>query len=289
MSVNNVLIRNYVTWLEESNKSTNTIMTYKGHIKCFLEWYKQSFGREFSKMHKVNVNEYKSFLLNIKKLKPSTVKNKIHALHSFNSFLVKEGYQESVVIEKGDYVKIQTVIASPTTISKKEVDSFRQVLLEQEGIKFYAMATIMAYGGLRISEVLNLKISDINFQTNEMMVFGKGAKYRIVFMAGKVTEALKEYIKIRRASKCDYLFLSNYDKPFSRSRINQVFMKHSKIITPHTLRHFYCTHAITPVEEGGGGFSLIELANQAGHASVQTSLKYTHPSVKKLKEKASIL
>jgi len=175
-------------------------------------------------------------------------------------------------------------MASPTDISKKDVESFRQRILEHETKRDYAIVTIMAYAGLRISETLDLKFDDVNLTSREIVVKnGKGNKQRIVYINDKIMNAVKEYLKDRGNSESEYLFISRQNGQINRTRINQIFNKHSKTITPHKLRHFFCTNALE------AGYSIHEVANQAGHSNIHTSLLYTNPTREKMKEKANLL
>ncbi len=104
--------------------------------------------------------------------------------------------QNEIVITKRDYIKVQYQFASPATVSKKEVEAFRQRHLENESKRDYAIVTIMAYAGLRILEVLNLKIQDVDLIGAEITVKeGKGNKQRLVFASDKILHAAREYIK----------------------------------------------------------------------------------------------
>ena len=141
----------------------------------------------------------------------------------------------------------------------------------------------MAYGGLRVSEAVNIKIDDINLKSRELVVRnGKGEKSRAVFLNDKIVNAVKSYLK-ERDRESEFLFVSRQNNKVSRSRINQIFNKHSEVITPHSLRHFYCTNALEK------GFSIHEVANQAGHSNIHTTMIYTNPSIEEMKEKANKL
>lgn len=170
------------------------------------------------------------------------------------------------------------------TIDKKDVEAFRQKVLENEGLRNYSIVTIISYAGLRISEVLNLKLDDIDLTSKELIVKeGKGDKERIVYINSKIVEAVKEYLKVRKEDSTNYLFISNKGGKIDRTVINKVFKKYSDKITPHTLRHFYCSNALE------SGFSVHEVANQAGHSNIHTTLLYTNPSKEKMKNKAELL
>lgn len=277
------MMNEFKKYMLEDGKSENTMNSYIQHINGFLKWYKESFGEEFKKMYRANVLDYISYMTNILKQKPKTINAKVAALIKLNEFLQEQGIQDNIVVSKKDNIKIQNQIANPTDITKQEVEAFRQKILENETKRDYAIITIMAYAGLRISEVLNIRMSDFNITTREIIVSqGKGKKHRIVYMNDKIVNAIKEYLKDRE-SKSDYLFVSRQDERVNRTRINQICNKHSNKITPHKLRHFFCTVALE------SGYSIHEVANQAGHSNIHTTLMYTNPTAEVMKEKANRL
>ena len=273
--------RNY---LEEEGKSENTIKSYCNHTKQYLKWYDESFGMEFNKLYRGNVLEFKSYLLNVKEQKANTVNAKLSTLIKFNEYLVDARIQDNIVITKKDMVRVQAAGTSPTDITKQDVEKFRQQILEQEGIRNYTIVTIMAYTGTRISETLDIRLQDINLTTREIIIRnGKGNKQRTVYMNDKVVNSIKEYLKDRKETDLDYLFVSNKGNKLDRTVINKMFNKYSDTITPHQLRHFFCTNALE------NDFSIHEVAYLAGHSNIHTTLLYTNPNENEMKEKMNRL
>lgn len=278
------MLEEFEKYLMNDGRSNNTIKSYLLHIECYYKWYKDSFGEDPIKLFRQNVLEYKSYLQNIKQESAKTINAKLAALIKFNEFLQDQGVQADLAVSKKDYIKVQSEVASPAIVSKQDIEAFRQKILQNEGNRNFAIVTTMAYAGLRISEVLNLKLNDVNLTTKEFLVKeGKGNKQRIVYINSKIVDAVKEYLKDRKQTEMDYLFISNKGGKLDRTVINKVFNKYSDNITPHTLRHFYCSNALE------NGFSVHELANQAGHSNIHTTLIYTNPNKEKMKNKAELL
>ena len=189
-----------------------------------------------------------------------------------------------MVLDKQDYLKVQLAYASPSTVSREEVERFRQEILERSGVRDYAIVTILAYAGLRISECLALRVEDISLPAREIKVrHGKGDKMRVVYFGDKVVNAVREYLRNRPKTGNPYLFPGRGDSHLTRSQVNRIFNEHSESITPHTLRHFFCSNALE------NGYTIADLANQAGHSNVHTTLLYTNPTREKMKEKANRL
>ncbi|USP55923.1 Tyrosine recombinase XerD (plasmid) [Bacillus thuringiensis] len=239
-------------------------------------------------MYRQNILEYISYLKNVKMLNAKSINHKISSLAKFNEFLIQKGSQQDQVILKTDMIKVQTVYASPTQIVELDVKKFLQSVLEDNNKRNYAIATLLAYTGVRISEALSIKMNDFNLQTGECIIrSGKGGKQRIVLLNSKVLSAIKDYLIDRKtystAHESPYLFISKKREKLDRTVVNRIFKSYSNVITPHQLRHFFCTNAIEK------GFSIHEVANQAGHSNIHTTLLYTNPNQLQLKNKMELL
>lgn len=287
-------IKDFVDRLHLEGKSDKTIKQYSTSIKEYFQWFYESYGDvEFKKLYRENILEYKNYLKNIKRSKRSgnnldakSVNSKLSALIKFNELL----QADNIVISKADLIKVQTEIISPTNITKKEVEEFRQRILQSEGCsakRNYAIVTIMAYAGLRISEVLQLKKVDVNTTANQIRVTdGKGEKQRTVIINSKIVSAIREYQKSDQVES-EYLFHNSKGKVLNPSTINKVFDEFSVEgyhIHPHMLRHFFCYNALE-----SGAYSINEVSNQAGHTSIKTTMRYLNPNLDAIKKKAELL
>ena len=278
------MLDGFCEYLRQQGKSENTVKSYCQGVKEYMRWHEETFGKRMKMLIRANVLDYISYLRTVKGLNNRSVNAKLASLHSFNLYLISAGYKTEVVLTKEDYLKVQTAYASPSTVDRGEVERFRQEILENNGIRDYAIVTILAYAGLRISECLELRMGDISLAAREITVrHGKGDKMRVVYFGDKVLNAVREYLKSRPATENPYLFPGRGDSHLTRGQVNRIFNAHSASITPHTLRHFFCSNALE------NGYSIGELANQAGHSNVHTTLLYTNPTKEKMKEKANLL
>lgn len=283
------LLEQFKEFMVREGKSVNTRKSYELNVQGYIIWFTETYGADFQKLYRENVLEYKSYLSNIKRhkeksLSAKTVNAKLSSLKLFNKFLILKGIQDDEIVHNSDSIKVQSSYANPTDITKADVENFRQRILESGDRRLYALVTLLAYGGLRISEALDIMLSDLSLESKELVVrSGKGEKQRIVYLNSKVLGALREYIKVRTKPESEYLFTSRESSRVDRTVVNRHFKKYSNKITPHQLRHFFCTNALE------SGFAIHEVANLAGHSSVQTTLLYTNPNRETMKSKTEML
>lgn len=308
-----LLEEQFTSYLLEDGKSKGTISNYVRHLKGYAQWFEDTKGLEFNKVYKENVRDFVQYLTN-EGQKPSTINTKVNAIAKYSEFLVTIGLQDNTVSVKGNTKKVQQQYASFAEVDVKAVERFRQWVLENSGKRNYAIVTLLAYAGLRISEALSLRLVDVNLTTREITVVGKGNKVRSVMIGAKVYEALVNYLQ-ERVSDTEYLFVSREGNMINRTVINKLFNNYEKThrtpksekksegnihltnqpiskivnqpisqvvddtqphITPHTLRHFYCTYALEM------GMEIHAVANQAGHSNIQTTMIYANPNKKSI-------
>lgn len=288
------LIKEFKKKMILDGKSERTVEVYGNSVKEFFKWFYESYGNVgYKKLYRENILEYKSYLKNIKKslhsgnnLCPKSINSKLSALICFNELMEPD----NIVVSKGDLIKIQAEIVSPTSITKKEIEEFRQIVLQAEGCaarRNFAIVTILAYAGLRISECLNLRKADICLESNQLKISaGKGEKARIVIVNSKIVSAVKEYQKTDHVES-EWLFHNSRGERLNQTTINRVFKlccPEGYDITPHTLRHFYAINAVS-----SGIFTIPEIANQMGHSSIKTTMRYMNPNLEEIRKKVEQL
>ena len=204
----------------------------------------------------------------------STFNRKLSSLRSFLKYLVREGVVDvdwTVLKNKKTKRKLPDYVGED--IIEKAIGNGRDGLIVR----------LMYASGLRISELLNLKVSDILFSEGFVRIKGKGNKERLVPVDEKTLKLIKEYLKNRESgSSNDYLFLSNRKKPFTRQGmwklIKRQFRKLGIDLKPHTLRHMFATHML----ENGANIRVVQ--EMLGHESITTTQIYTEITDNSLKE-----
>ncbi|MFW6147714.1 MAG: site-specific tyrosine recombinase XerD [Thermodesulfobacteriota bacterium] len=211
------------------------------------------------------------------------------SLRMFYRFLVSEG---KVSVNPARLLGIPKLYQHlPHVLSRDEVEA----LLKQPeqntpaGSRDYAMLEVLYATGLRVSELIGLKIADINLEAGYIRTIGKGSKERLIPMGSKAIDALKQYAVDARASllkkrTSPYLFLNSRGGKLTRQGFWKILKKYTlkagitKTITPHTLRHSFATHLL----EGGADLRSVQV--MLGHADISTTQIYTHVARERLKE-----
>jgi len=282
----NAMLDHFVIFILQTGMSENTAASYRLHMHCFFSWCKSSFDAIPQQLFRINILNYKSYLNNIKKSRPATINAHLSALLKFNRFLIAKGRQTDIVVRKTDLLRIQSEWTNPCTQEEKEIEALRQAILtrnKRHKQRNYALVTLMAYSGLRVSEAINIHLYDLSLSSNELLVRnGKGEKARTVVINDKIVQAIREYLCVRPDIDGNpYLFVSQRKGRLDRSTVHRV-CKGVSDIYPHLLRHFFCSHS-----QNVAGYSLAETAHAAGHKDLRMTLRYTHPSKKVLLEKAN--
>jgi integrase/recombinase XerD len=285
-------LNNFENYLIDGAYSPNTIKGYINDLRLYSEWC-NSEHKDLDVLVRGDIIEYKTYLKDFKGQDSKTVNHKLSSLKKYNEYLIDINAMDTVVIIKKDMFKVQAEFANPTDITEDEVKDFFNAIKNDKSktsMRDFAIVYLLACTGIRISECLNLQDRNLNLDEQELTVNGKGNKQRIVYLNDSVCRVLKEYLNNNRNSKnygdfvnSPYLFISNRSNKLTTSRVNQIFDKYNDKIHPHSLRHWFCSYAYE------SGMLLHEIANQAGHANIQITMRYTNPTKQALKNKMNCL
>ena len=277
------LLRSFLDSLYiEKGLSKNTVSSYKNDITSFSSWCnKEHLDR--LKITDLNLNNYISNLFSIG-LKSSSINRKISSIKHFYLFLLKKKVIKNSPADEITTPKQEKYL--PTSMSEVEVESLlgspkSSIKIERRD---KAMIEILYATGMRISELVNLKLTDIDFNRSELKVFGKGSKERLVPYGEKAAEALRIYLEDRKKLDSKDVFLSNRGTRITRGAFWQrikIYIKRENLkssISPHTLRHAFATHLLNR------GADLRSVQILLGHSDLSTTQIYTHIAKKRLGE-----
>lgn len=156
------MLNEFKQYLLGIGKSENTALNYCDKVKLYFKWCLDSFGSEPQQLYRANVLDYISYMKTIKRYNPKSVNNHLSSLRSFNEFLIASGRQTELAIVKNDFMKIQIAYANPCTVEQKDVEAFRQRLLEGGSKRDFAIVTLYTYTGIRRSECVNLRVDQVD-------------------------------------------------------------------------------------------------------------------------------
>tara|TARA_A100001015_G_scaffold73790_1_gene81874 strand:+ start:4220 stop:5119 length:900 start_codon:yes stop_codon:yes gene_type:complete len=275
----------------ERSLSSNSIDAYLLDIRKLTSFLSNNYRDEF-KLNNIDVPVIESFIKHLFKGKKSTYSQAriISGLKSFFSYLLLEGKIESNPMELIDAPKL--VRKLPETLNVNEIEQLIESvdLDTKEGIRNRAIIETLYSCGLRVSELVNLKVQNLFLDIGFIKVLGKGMKERLVPIGTKASKYINTYIndsrlKIKISNGFEgFLFINRRGKNLTRNMIFIIVKDLAKKvgidknISPHTFRHSFATHLIE------GGADLRAVQEMLGHESITTTEIYTHLDRNYLKE-----
>ncbi len=271
----------------ERNLSVNTIKSYRSDLKK-LEFYLSKTSAK--KLSFIDPDIVRGFLYEqSKRVSAKTQGRIISTLKTFFNFLVLEKLINDSPIENIDYPKIDSKI--PLVLTTDEIDKLISCAFSKKfGLRNQTIIEIMYSCGLRVSELTEMKISNIFFDESLIKILGKGNKERFIPLSSTAKKLLYNYITYNRKNmsqdkqSIDIVFLNNRGKKLTRVMVYNIIndaaleAKINKKISPHTLRHSFATHLIE------NGADIISIQKMMGHENVVTTEKYLHVNKKHLVE-----
>ncbi|HKL73196.1 MAG TPA: site-specific tyrosine recombinase/integron integrase [Candidatus Onthovivens sp.] len=291
----------FLSFLEfELGYSKNTLKAYQKDIDLFYE-YIFAEGYEFDNVDKAGVRGFMKSRLETTTYRgeeetPRTLKRRIAALKKYYQFLMKKKY-----IKNNPFINIQTpkvVNKLPEVMFEKTIQKLLDTNASREDKlkdRDQAILELMYSSGLRCSELINIKINEVNLSARYLRVIGKGKKERIVPFSNEALVAIKSYVSVLREEllkdksphdRSKHLFLNSKGEALTSRGLEYILdsiVKKTNLslgikLHPHILRHSFATHLL----EKGADLRLIQ--ELMGHSSINTTQIYTHVSKETMKE-----
>ena len=276
-------LRSFLNYLlVDKGLSNNTVKAYEADILSFFQWLDNE-DLKYKNLQEDHINQYISFLFK-RKMRSSSVNRKISSIKSFYIFLVKRNFVKNSPLN--DLVTPKQEKYLPESMSEAEVDK----LLNSPDVtnkienRDKAMIEMLYATGMRISELVNLKITDVDMKRCVVKVFGKGSKERLVPFGETALDSLRSYLNEREQSSSKEIFLSNRGKKMTRvafwQRVKVYLIRENlkNSISPHTLRHAFATHLLNR------GADLRSVQLLLGHSDLSTTQIYTHIAKQRLSD-----
>lgn len=283
-------IEEFLDYLEvERGFSHHTLSAYHTDLKLFLAFLKEE--RAFRGWASVKRDDIVAFVIQMKQRRyaSSTVTRRVSAIRSFFSFLLRD---EKIKEDPTEGVEVPKVSRRlPRVLSPEEIDELLELPARSNtpiALRDRAMIEMAYATGLRVSELVGLKLSDVNLATGDTRCIGKGNRERILPLSATALQALQEYLessrpRLARSAQEDHLFLNRRGRSITRQGFWLMLKKYAEEIglydiTPHTLRHTFATHALQRKVD------LRTVQEMLGHVSIATTQIYTHLATGQLHE-----
>lgn len=284
---NRQIITKYKQYLKlEKSLSPNTIMAYISDLEKLTNYLEE----ENINILDVNLDNLENFSASLRDIgiHPRSQARILSGIRSFYHFLTLDDYIQQDPTELLESPQIGKHI--PDILSVEEIDSLISAIdrSTKEGQRNCAILETLYSCGLRVSELCNLKISNLYLDEGFIKVEGKGSKQRLVPISGKAIKEIKNYFLYRgdgliKPEFEDFVFISKFGKNISRIMVFHIIKELSeqiglcKSISPHTFRHSFATHLLE------GGANLRAIQSMLGHESIGTTEIYTHIDKNKLR------
>lgn len=277
-------IKNFKSYLlVEKKYSKNTIDAYERDLLKFQKFITTTIT-------KVTEKDIHNYLKELGKegMNERSISRVISCLKSFYKFLLIDKVVTKNPMENIEIPKLKKSL--PHTLTEDEVNRLLEVpLIDDFSYRNKAMLEVLYATGIRVSELVNLKLGDIDLENATLRTMGKGSKERIVPLGEYALRYLKIYLEKYRSRLLkrdynDYLFLNNHGKQITRQGFFKIIKMRArdaniqKELSPHTLRHSFATHLLNH------GADLRSIQELLGHSDISTTQIYTHVSNEHLKE-----
>lgn len=275
-------LQSFCEYLEfERGLSPRTLDAYKRDIEKLIAFLTT---RGVSAIRKADTQDVREYVYQLKDqgLQPSSIRRNLSAIRTYYAFLLAEGHVEKDPTDRVDLPSTWRKL--PNVLGRDDV--IRLLEAPDPGDRFYwrdrAMLEFTYASGVRVGELISLKVRDLDIPEGMAVVTGKGSKERVVPVGRSALQALVVYIReirpalVRGKDSEGVVFVNARGTPMTRMGVWKILRKHvtragiKKRVTPHTLRHSFATHLLE------GGADLAAVQEMLGHADIATTQIYTH-------------
>ena len=264
-----------------AGKSPHTVKAYTRDLRIFAKWFATTNGKALTPeaLTPIDAREYRSHLLTVKNYKPATVNRKLASLSAFCSWAKEAGLIPDNPIE--GISQVEEVKPAPKWLDKNEQYALLRAVQQGNKPRDVALVTLMINTGLRVSEVAQLRVGDVDTSPRKGAVTvrgGKGGKFRTVPLNVDARKTIQAYLEERpKKEGREPLFVGQRGEALQSPGIYYLINRYAygarlEDVTPHTLRHTFGKNLVD------SGVSLDRVAQLLGHESVDTTRIYTTPS-----------
>lgn len=275
----------FIQYLQfEKRFSHHTVTAYSGDLDQFYLFLEQTY--QLKDISEVNHMLIRSWIVQMmeQKISPRSINRKITTLKTFYKFLLRQG-----LVTENPMLKIQAPKTSkrlPVFVEKEKMDQLLDHISfedDEEGRRNKLIIELFYATGMRLSELINLKLKDIDFHASQLKVLGKRNKERIIPFGNELKNKIRSYQELRNTGNNEYLLLTVSGKKMYEKLVYNIVKQYLSLVTtidkksPHVLRHTFATHMLN------NGADLNAIKELLGHANLSATQVYTHNTVEKLK------
>jgi len=278
------LLEGFLTYLSvERGRAANTVLSYERDLKKFSAFL-QNEAKGFVSFEKAEIINFIG-LLRSEDYTSASIARMISAIRSFCRYLILEKLREEDPSEN-----LQTPAGwerLPKAVSVDDMKRLLNVIRDGElALRDLAMLELMYASGLRVSELVNLRVEDVNLEAGFVRVMGKGSRERVVPVSGRTIGRISKYMqqlrpRLLKERESPYLFISLRGTALTRQRFWQTIKEYGRRagvkVTPHVIRHSFATHLLE------GGADLRSVQKMLGHSDISTTQVYTKVTSDRLK------
>lgn len=272
----------------EKGLSANTLESYQRDLVMYVSYLREAGVKEIQDSSRTHIIGY-LMSLQQKGRATATLSRNMASIRAFYQFLVRDKWMNNDPSIHLETPKIEKRL--PKVLSVDEVERLLEGpdMTNPAGIRDKAMLELLYATGIRVSELVNLQISDVNLEMGFLKCMGKGSKERIIPLGRIAIEVVLKYMqagrpRLMKASSEHALFLNHLGKKITRQGFWKIIKKYAQKagvrieITPHTLRHSFATHLLE------NGADLRSVQEMLGHADISTTQIYTHITRSRIKD-----
>jgi integrase/recombinase XerD len=255
---------------KEKEKSPHTVLAYISDLKQFFAWLKKNFQMVTSE----DIEKYKEYLLDKRRVKPKTINRKLVSIRQYITYINKLELGDKIDVEI-KLIKIQHQEYLDNLLTVGDLERILAAADRENDVRAIAIIQGMYLTGARVSELLRFKVDDA--AKDEIIIKGKGNKFRSLFPPERLRGYFRDYLKVRNSDQTDLLFVNKSNgKPMDRQSVHNLIKKYAGMgkvklsrAHAHNLRHMYCYRLIEK------GLNIDEVADLAGHSNINTTRIYT--------------
>lgn len=288
MSTSQDLLDSFIDhlWLEDG-LSRNTLVSYRLDLTQFAEWLQKTCDKSLLEVSQADIQQY--LAIRFPQSKPRSISRLIASLRRFYKYCLREALLGADPTEQIDSPKLPRAL--PKSLNEEEVEALLKApdINVALGLRDRAMLEVLYASGLRVSELVGLRVTEVSLSEGVIRVTGKGSKTRLVPMGEVAVEWIARYLKesrpeILQKRLSDTLFVTQRGGAMTRQAFWYLIKRYAllagitKHLSPHVLRHAFATHLLNH----GADLRVVQML--LGHADISTTQIYTHVARERLKQ-----